>query len=241
MCKCECKKNKYFWAQNFFIHVCQYAICLLLCIIHRIIYLFYSTHPGLPSSLFTHSTLLSLREKLYIGRTRKTAEGIQQVLATRIAKCLHVIVTWDMASPTNGYVFDGIFTSCCASTSITSTNSTELLKEEDLRRSIFNALLAVILHVDIYKPWTKTVCSEVALNYWQQHNSIVELTTSYSQLEALSLLAAHMYLTAAEEVARSFYQSDFNQDFITPESYIHCLNMSLKLTQHLRKDENVSS
>ena len=102
---------------------------------------------------------------------------------------------------------------------------------------VFDALLTVTSHVDIYQPWAKTICSEVAFNYWQQHKHEVELSQTYSQLEALSMLAAHAHLTTAETITSNHHH---HLDLVSPKSLAYCLRMTLAMAQYLTKKETVS-
>ena len=205
-------------SEGIYYSLCLYQLLLVLLL------------TGLSPNLFTASELIALSGKLQAGRIRKTAEGTQQAFASQVLIRLHVIVTWNMSCPASGQVFNITSTS-------NNTYAMQCLKKELFRRMVFNALLAVTSHVDVYQPWTKTICSEVAFIYWQQHKDEVELSQSYSQLEALSMLAAHVHLTTAETITNNHHH---NLELVSPRSFLYCLRMTLAMVQYLTKKKTVS-
>ena len=196
-------------------------MCVYVCVNHSTLSL-----SGLCLNLFTSSELFALSSKLQAGRVRKTAEATQQAFATAVTNKLHIVVTWDMKSATHGHIFDTLSTATS-------------LEEEDQLRSVFRALLVLCSHIDIYQPWTKSICSEVAFNFWQAHKDQVELSHSYSQFEALSMLAAHMHLTAADMANKTL--PHLVPDLVSPRSFMFFLKLSLEIAERLRKREMVIS
>lgn len=164
--------------------------------------------------------------KVQANRLKKTVENSYQEFAASVHKHLHIFVVWDTQ-------FGSPF-------SRDSKKTTEdSLYQEECERAVFALVCKYCTHIDCYHPWSKLSYGDIALHVWQDSTCPrwEEWTSSPSQLEALSLLAAHVHITSMECLYCS--ASSRPSDLISPGTFIECLNMTKKLAVKLIMEQKV--
>ena len=185
---------------------------------------------GLSPGLFSSSELLVMGSKVQVNRLKKTVESSYQEFAASVRKRLHIFVVWDTQ-------FGSPFTKERRWHSKMITEDS--LYQEECERVVFALVCKFCTHIDYYHPWSKQSYGDVALRVWQDSTCPRwdEWTSSPSQLEALSLLAAHMHLTTMECLYCSV--SSRASELISPGTFLECLNMTKKLAVKLIMEQKV--
>ena len=97
--------------------------------------------------------------KLETGKMkRNTAEAAAQSFRQAIQTNLHVIVVWSVDSVT-GSLFAG---------GSGATEGVHHLDHETAVRNLFRTLHKSCAYIDYYKPWSKSVYSDIAIMWWQR-------------------------------------------------------------------------
>ena len=172
-----------------------------------------------------------MSNKINSEKLRRTNESAFQGFAEAIRSNLHVVITWDMSSGARSEVF-----------SIKTFNSNVKLSDprlilEQCWQDLFHALFQRCSYIDYYQPWDKESYSEIALQFWESKQFSKTAAISSSDLEALSYLAAHIYLTSMEVLRQTF--PTHYQWMVSPRDYVQCLKNGFMLYRDLKKKGEV--
>ena len=168
--------------------------------------------------------------RVQANRLKKTNDSSYLEFATSVRKHLHIFVVWDIQA---GSPFSR------QSRSQSKMATDDCLYQEECERAVFASLCKTCTHIDYYHPWNKLSYGDIALRVWQESTCPrwEEWSSSPSELEAVSLLAAHVHITTLECLHGSV--PSLAPDLISPRTFLECLTMTKRLAVKLIMEQKV--